>query len=155
MAKFKNYEPSLFDLAFVDAIEYLIKHKREHKMFKTQRQLLEELHLNESSYVSIRNKLRGVPKHLITECSHILTSKYQVSGNYLTYRSGQIMAKPISQEGKQAMSYNDAITELNLLKVENAGLKARLSDAQKIIDSQIELISKLSKPSKIKRSANR
>lgn len=153
MAKSTNYEPTLFDLAFVDAIEYLVKHKKEHKMFRTQKQLLEELQLNESTYVSIRNKLRGVPRHMITECTHILTSKYNVSSNYLTYRSGQIMSKPISQEGKQAMSYNEAITELNLLKVEVAGLKARLSDAQKIINSQIMLINKLSEPTKQKRPA--
>lgn len=152
MEKKIKYMPSVEDLSITDAIEYLVKNKAEHKLFKTLKELLEELSVGNTSYVAIRSRKRGFTKALIPDIISILIKKYGVSEEWLRFRRGNIMATPISKEGAKAMSYDAALFKIQELQKDVQHLKELLTHTQHALDEsremvrqQQQLISKLSK----------
>jgi hypothetical protein len=147
-----KYVPSIFDLSITDSIEYLVKNKSEHQLFRTAKELLDELSVTNTSYISIRNKKRGYTKNQIPHIISILNKKYGVSEEWLRFRRGNIMAIPVSKEGKKAMSYDAAMNEIEKLKIELQhktellqNTKAILEESREMVRQQQILIKKLSK----------
>lgn len=152
MEKKINYVPSIEDLSITDAIEYLVKSKSEHKLFRTLKELLEELSVGNTSYVAIRARKRGYTKALIPEIISILIKKYGVSEEWLRFRRGNIMATPITKEGEKAMSYDAALFKIRELQKDIQHLREMLTHTQNALEESREmvrqqqaLISKLSK----------
>ena len=140
-----NYMPSQFDLAFIDAIEYLVKNKREHHKFRTAKELLSEMGIAPATYIGIRNKNRGVSKDRISLCINVLTKKYGVSDEWLRYRRGSIMSEPITKEGEKAMSYDVAVSRIKELEIELRFLNIQLADSKKMVELQQSIIHELQK----------
>lgn len=147
-----KYIPSTFDLSITDSIEYLVKNKSEHKLFRTAKELLDELSVTNTSYISIRNRKRGYTKNHIPHIISILNKKYGVSEEWLRFRRGNIMAIPISNEGKKAMSYDTAMHKINELQIELQHLKelllttqTTLQESREMVRQQQQLINRLSK----------
>jgi ArsR family metal-binding transcriptional regulator len=147
-----KYVPSIFDLSITDSIEYLVKNKSEHQLFRTAKELLEELSVSNTSYISIRDKKRGYTKNQIPHIISILSKKYGVSEEWLRFRKGNIMATPISNEGKKAMSFDAAMNEIEKLKIELQhkiellqNTKSILEESREMVRQQQQLIKKLSK----------
>lgn len=152
MEKNLRYVPTIEDLSITDAIEYLVKNKAEHKLFKTQKKLLAELGILETSYVAIRNRKRGFTKASIPDIMSILITKYGVSEEWLKFRRGNIMSIPVSKEGEKAMSYDMALVKIRELQLEIQYLREQLTNTKSLLDesrdmvrSQQALIMKLSK----------
>ncbi len=145
MNKITKYVQTVFDMAFIDAIEYLVKNKREHKKFRTAKELLNEMGIAAATYISIRLKKRGVSKALIPDCIHILTKKYGVSEEWLKYRRGEIMSIPITQEAEKAMSFDKALTKIKELEIELNHTKELLEESRKMVQLQQMIISESSK----------
>lgn len=137
--------PSQFDLAFIDAVEYLVKHKRDHNKFKTAKELLIELGIVPATYVSIRAKARGVSKDRIPECIHLLTKKYGVSEEWLRFRRGHIMSVPLTKEAEKAMSYDSALIKIKQLEMELEHARELLDDSRKMIKMQQDILEDLRK----------
>jgi hypothetical protein len=147
-----KYVPSIFDLSITDSIEYLVKNKSEHQLFRTAKELLDELSITNTSYISIRNKKRGYTKNHIPHIISILNKKYGVSEEWLRFRRGNIMAIPVSNEGKKAMSYDAAMSKINELQIEVQHLKelllntqTTLQESREMVRQQQQLINRLSK----------
>jgi hypothetical protein len=152
MQKNIKYIPTIYDLSITDAIEYLVKNKAEHRLFKTAKELLDELSVLNTTYTSIRAKDRGYTKNKIPNIISILTKKYGVSEEWLRFRRGNIMAIPISNEGKKAMSYDAAMHKINELQKEVQHLKelllttqTTLQESREMVRQQQQLINRLSK----------
>lgn len=137
--------PTQFDLAFIDAVEYLVKNKREHQKFRTAKELLSEMGIAAATYIGIRSKNRGVSKERIQDCIHILTKKYGVSEEWLRYRRGNIMQVPITKEAEKAMSYDMAITKIKELEMELKHTRELLEESRKMVKLQQKVIDDLSK----------
>lgn len=140
MEKNVKYIPSIFDLSITDAIEYLVKNKAEHKLFKTAKELLEELDVLNTSYTGIRNKNRGYTTNNIPNIISILTKKYGVSEEWLRFRKGTIMQTPISKEGAKAMSYDAAIVQIRELQKDIQHLKELLVNTQSALEESREMV---------------
>jgi len=152
MEKNLKYIPSIQDLSITDAIEYLVKNKAEHKLFRTAKELLEELGIGNTSYVGIRAKKRGYTKANVPDIMSYLITKYGVSEEWLRFRKGNIMATPISKEGEKAMSFDAALYKIRELQKDIQHLKelltntqSALAESREMVRQQQVLINKLSK----------
>jgi len=143
--KLHAYMPTPFDLSFVDAVECLVKYKRDHNKFRTAKELLLELGIAPATYIGIRNKSRGVSKERITECISILTKKYGVSEEWLRYRRGNIMSVPLSKESEKAMSYDKALTKIRELELELKFKNELLEESRKMVQLQQVIINDITK----------
>jgi hypothetical protein len=111
-----NYQPSLFDRAFVDVIEYLYSNKRNIQKFTTKKALLESLDINPANYVEIKNGNRGVPSLKIDYVIEQLTKNWDINPTYLKYRTGNVTLNPTNIAEEDQIHYQSQKEELVILK---------------------------------------
>lgn len=134
----KNYSQSQFDQAFVNAISYLYKNEKlQQKVFAS------ELGMPPSNLNDILAGGRGVPKTKIEFAIFLLREKYNVRGEYLETGKGPILNDPLKLDLNEHPQVVDILKENELQKLKIQELQTRISDLQKLNETQEKLINSL------------
>lgn len=137
-----NYQPSLFDRAFVDVVEHLYSNKKYIQKFTTKKALLESLDIAPANYVEIKNGHRGVPIGKIDRIMNILNNDWDINQQYLKYRHGSITNNPINlveEQQQQYLTTKDQLTialkDLEKERAVNAELREMIKLQQSVINT--------------------
>lgn len=93
------YEATPYDKRFVEILDYLIDTRRTHQRFKTGKDFLKKIGINDTNYPQIRKFKRGIPLEQRDEIIAILEHEFLVNG--MCIKAGQ-MPKFLNETGQTA-----------------------------------------------------
>lgn len=134
----KNYSQTLFDQAFTKVVLYLYK---EGKL--SQQNFAGEIEMPPSNLSDILKGRRGVPKSKIDFAKFILVTKYNVNNTFLESNDGPLLNQPSELNPQEHPQVIDIIKENEKLKGINKELQARISDLNRLNNTQELLIQTL------------